>query len=298
MDLIHAHQGGFGNTVALSGTAFTKDHAKLLLRYSENLMLALDADSAGLTATQKSALAALSEGMHVKVVRLPKGKDPADMLAKSTKEFTALVKSAEPVVDFFLGVLGEREKSSHRLVLLVEKIVLPLIAAIKSPMERAHFTESVARTLGLSPEAVTASVMNLPRAGEEVRQEKEEEHPSAPRSTLERHEERLHALLAAYPGTALAKKVKKEYARITEAPLSKERVSDAAIFEIEHAYGEDPAEESIDELLRAFEGAYVREAYQKAVANLKKAEGSGSTAQIIKAQKEVLELGKRLGALT
>src|SRR6185437_6252228 len=66
MDLLHAHQAGFTNTVALSGTAFTPQHAALIKRYADNLMLALDGVAAGLTATAKSALIALRDGMQVK----------------------------------------------------------------------------------------------------------------------------------------------------------------------------------------------------------------------------------------
>ncbi len=139
MDTLHAHQAGFQNTVALSGTALSDKHLSLMKRYSENLMLCLDADAAGLAATAKSAIAALRAGLKVKAVRLPSGKDPADLITEDAKEFTKRVKEAVPVVEFFLTVLAERERNAHRMVTTAEKIVLPLIAAIKSPMEREHF---------------------------------------------------------------------------------------------------------------------------------------------------------------
>jgi len=66
MDLLHAHQAGFENTVALSGTALSGKHLALMKRYSDNLLLALDADSAGLKATAAAALLALGEGVRVK----------------------------------------------------------------------------------------------------------------------------------------------------------------------------------------------------------------------------------------
>ena len=78
-DLILLHQIGFQNTVALSGTALTDEHISLIKRYADNLMLALDADRAGLAAGQKHAITALRAGMRVKAVRLPPGKDPADL---------------------------------------------------------------------------------------------------------------------------------------------------------------------------------------------------------------------------
>jgi len=69
-----------GNTVAVSGTAFTPDHAALIKRMTENLILALDPDEAGVKAAGRAARAALSSGLNVKVVQLPKGLDPADLI--------------------------------------------------------------------------------------------------------------------------------------------------------------------------------------------------------------------------
>ena len=78
-DLILAHQSGLPFTVALSGTALTPEHLTILSRLSKRLVLALDADDAGVRAGLKSALMALTAGFDVKVPVLPHGKDPADV---------------------------------------------------------------------------------------------------------------------------------------------------------------------------------------------------------------------------
>ncbi|HVB19873.1 MAG TPA: DNA primase, partial [Candidatus Paceibacterota bacterium] len=70
MDVLHAHQAGFQNAVALSGTALTERHLGLIKRYGENLMLVLDADQAGFSATARSAALALRAGLRVKAARL------------------------------------------------------------------------------------------------------------------------------------------------------------------------------------------------------------------------------------
>lgn len=298
MDLLHAHQAGFENAIALSGTAFTADHARLLKRYSENLMLALDADSAGLSATQKSALVALAAGMRVKAVRLPTGKDPADVMSEDAKDFTARVKAAESVVEFFLAILAERERDPHRLVLASEKIVLPLIRAIESPMEREHFIQSAAQALGLSAEAVRASMAKLPiiKSGDESMLV---QAPSRPKfGAREQRREALRAVLTAYPETELAKRVLQEYTRITEATLDAGAIDESAVFKAEQIFGENPPPEAADELLHAFETAYVREAYQERVTDLRRAERAGDEAVVKKIQGEVAELSKRLALLT
>ena len=295
MDLVHAHQAGFTNTVALSGTAFTPHHARLLKRFSENLMLALDADAAGLAATQKSALVALAADMRVKVVRLVGGKDPADVLTETPKAFTTFVKEARPVVDFFLTLLGEREPSPHRLILLVEQVVLPLIRAIGSPMEQAHFIETTARTLGISAEHVRASVAKVsptaavkePLAVREAR-----------KSGNEAREEQLRAIVALYATSPLAKRVREEYARITEAALPEDPPPEAALFGVEAVFGDDPPEGAADELLHTFEAGHVRTLYQEAVAALRKAEREGDNTLVKRAEARAAKVGKRLASLS
>ena len=163
-DLLLLHQVGFANTIALSGTALSTQHLTLIKRYTDNLMLCLDADRAGLAASAKNAQTALAAGMRVKAVRLPAGKDPADLAQSDPKDFAKRVGDAQPIVEFFLSVLAESEKDAHRLVLEAEKTVLPLIGAIQSPLEREHFVGATARALGLAPDAVRAGVDKVMRA--------------------------------------------------------------------------------------------------------------------------------------
>jgi DNA primase len=302
MDLLHAHQAGFANTVALSGTAFTEQHAALIKRYAENLMLVLDGDSAGMTATAKAAQLALRAGLKIKAARMPLGKDPADVASEDPQEFAKRIKEGKPIVEFFLTALGEREHDSHKLILAAERVVLPLIRAIKSPMEREHFVTIAARALSLSPEAIRESVARLPK--EQV------EGPEAPRkagdsetlrgtpkkSQREARTESLAPHAIAYSTLPLAERVKKEYKRVVGVPLPSSS-PEADIFAIEAAYGESPLEAAADDLIRAFEEAYIREAYQEEVANLRRAEAAGDAAAITRSSEAVAKLSARLAAL-
>ncbi|MBU2158943.1 DNA primase, partial [Patescibacteria group bacterium] len=210
MDLLMLHQIGFTNTIALSGTALTPTHLSLIKRYADNLMLALDSDRAGLNASMKSALVALKAGMRVKAVRLPIGKDPADLATEDPKEFTKQVSEALPIIEFFLSVLAETEKDSHRLIIKAEQVVLPLIAAIQSPMEREHFVGIAAQRLGSTPEALRQALLRLPQEGTE--NPKPQQVQQKPEKPVVRGSTNLglsiRALVACYPETALAKRLK------------------------------------------------------------------------------------------
>ncbi|MDE1944554.1 MAG: DNA primase [Patescibacteria group bacterium] len=297
MDVLHAHQAGFENAVALSGTALTLQHLALMKRFSENLMLVLDADSAGLSATARSAALALSAGLRVKAARLPEGKDPADLISEDQKEFSRRVAAAKPVVEFFLLELAERERDPHRLLRLAESIVLPLINATPSPMEREHFVQIAARSLGLSGESVRESMKRLPKQplaeATERKNPTAERAPARPQSDI--RAEQLLAVLHAYPDTPLAKRVESEYLRITGAhDLPQAAPAESALFQAEQALGEQPEAHAADELLHAFERAVIREAYQEAVGNLRRAEASGDAARIADAGQRCAELSARL----
>ncbi|MBI2410128.1 DNA primase [Candidatus Kaiserbacteria bacterium] len=299
MDVLLVQQAGFGNAVALSGTALTEKHLALMKRFSENLMLVLDADAAGLKATARSAELALGQGLRVKAARLPKGTDPADMVSEDPKEFARRIATGKPVVDFFLAELAEREKDSHRLLRFAEAVVLPLIAAMQSPMERDHFVQATARTLGLSDEAVRESLARIKRAGSvEVAARPVREPEQARLSHVLARENQLLAVLHAYPETPLALRVKSEYCRITEArELPVDPPPESALFEIEAIFGELPAEGAADELLNAFEEAVIRKAHKEAVLDLRRAEASGDAEAVKRGEEACALLLTRLGAL-
>ncbi|MDO8593831.1 MAG: DNA primase [bacterium] len=300
-DVLHAHQAGFENAVALSGTALSEKHLALMKRYSDNLMLVLDADPAGLGATARSAALALHSGLRVKAARLPNGKDPADLISEDSKDFAKRVTNAKPIVEFFLAELAERERDAHRLLRSAEAIVLPLIAAMPSPMEREHFIQATARALSLSGEAVRESLKRIPKQqavqGSTLAPNSQGRTFLAARSARDIRNEQLLAVVHAYPDTPLAKRVRTEYSRITEAEQFPSLMpSEPALFKAEQTFGEDPREDAADELLHAFEEAVIREAYQEAVMTLRRAEAAGDAAVVQVAQSACAKLSARLAA--
>ena len=304
MDLLHAHQAGFANTVALSGTALSGTHLSLMKRYSENLMLALDADRAGLSASAKSALAALGAGMRVKAIRMPQGKDPADVIAEDPKAFAKLVADAKPIIEFFLAVLASDINDTHRLVLAVERTVLPLVAAVQSPLEREHFVGVVARALSTTPEAVRGALARLPREADAGHGEgsdspaREKSVPSLRYSATETAAIALAAAAIGYADTPLAKHVESEYARIKGAPLPKDAVPEEAIFESGLSLGESPSEHAADELIARFEKATCEEAYEKALVGLRRAQAAKDQQMLSAAEQECATIMKRLASLS
>lgn len=171
VDLVLSHQAGWGNTVAVSGTAFTVEHAALLKRMSENLVIALDADQAGFKAATRSARAALQSGMHVKVAQLPHGSDPADLISKEGAEaWRTVIRGAKDIITFLLDVLAAHAKDAMQLRRSIETIVLPFLADIQSPIAREQYEKEIASKLGVSVDAVRATVAKVPKPADPVRE--------------------------------------------------------------------------------------------------------------------------------
>ncbi|NCC95405.1 MAG: DNA primase [Synergistales bacterium] len=106
-DAIRAHIRGFHQTVATLGTALTEDQASIIKRLADRVYICYDADGAGQNASIRGMYILQSAGLSVKVVRLPKGKDPDDILSSpgGDTEFSACLRSALSLVDYHITLM-------------------------------------------------------------------------------------------------------------------------------------------------------------------------------------------------
>jgi len=140
MDVIAAHQAGTKNTVAVSGTALTTQHIKIIKRYTNNIILSFDGDAAGSRAAFRSISLCWQEDMNVKILLLKDSKDPADMVKNNPEAWVIAVKDSIPVMDYyFKRILAgvDLSRSDHKKI-AVSKL-LPIIKYLKSKVEQAHY---------------------------------------------------------------------------------------------------------------------------------------------------------------
>lgn len=164
MDVLLSHQAGITNTIATSGTALTEDQLLLLKRVAESIVFAYDADVAGLNASRRGIDLALEHGFGVSVARLPKGKDPADVVLEDKEKWLEILKAREHAIDFYINVLKEHAPNEHIFRRKVEEVVVPCIARIKRPIEQAHFVVRTAEALNLEAEPVWRAVKEAIKA--------------------------------------------------------------------------------------------------------------------------------------
>lgn len=142
MDLISAWQDGVKNVVATSGTALTQGQLKLLKRYTNNIKISFDMDSAGDNATKKGIELALQEGFEIKVVRIPDGKDPADFAMSHKGELAEKIKEALPIMEYYFSAAIEKnDASSAEGKKKIAEEILPHIKKIKNKVEMYHWLD-------------------------------------------------------------------------------------------------------------------------------------------------------------
>jgi DNA primase len=160
-DVVMSHQAGYTNAVAVSGTALTVHHVQLLARLSERVVLALDADRAGVAAMKRAAELMLQRGLDVKVAEVPDGKDPADLVREGNDALKAVVGKAVHVIEFLLHLLKRNETDKRTLKLKAREEVLPYILLLPNHIDQEHFTEVVAREIGSTTDAIRYELERL-----------------------------------------------------------------------------------------------------------------------------------------
>jgi len=282
MDLLLSQQAGWGNTVAVSGTAFTPEHAALLKRMTENLVIALDADEAGIKAASRAARSALQTGLNVKVAQLPQGLDPADFILKNGADaWKAAIRDAKDIVEFLLDVLAEKMPQPDRFRRAVEAAVLPFLQDTQSPIAREQYVRLVAHRLGVSETAVSEALEKLPQqaAGESM-----QPRPEAPAQNFSRAKQLFGILLweeslakphldAEKLAADLAEAIEKEGYDILRALPEPEK--EALRFGAERLYGERSPKADAEHLLRLVLHEKLSRELSAATAEYKRAEAAG-----------------------
>lgn len=167
-DVVMCHQAGYSNAVAVSGTALTPYHVKLLERLSDRVVLALDADKAGIAAMQRAADVMLRRGIDVKVAEMPHGKDPADIIQKNAADFKKIVGKSVHVIEFLLHVLKQQFSDERTLKLKAREQILPFVLLLPNRIDQEHFVSVIAKGIGTSTDAVR---FELDRLREESRRQ-------------------------------------------------------------------------------------------------------------------------------
>lgn len=164
LDVIMLHQAGFKNAIAILGTALTPDHLQIIRRYTKNLYFCFDTDIAGESATQKSIQIALADDFNIRVVVLPKGLDPADVIEKlSFNKFQEYLDLAKPIINYFFKLVFAKffngKEIEHKKKILEH--LLPVIKKVASKTEESYWIQELALKLNIKESIIEEEIQKI-----------------------------------------------------------------------------------------------------------------------------------------
>lgn len=182
MDVISMHQSGIENVVASGGTALTIPQIRAIKRFTSNITVLYDGDSAGIHAALRGIDMFLKEGFNVKVVLLPEGEDP-DSYAQnhdSTEFIQFIEKHQTDFIRFKTAILSKDAKDDPFKKAQLIKDVVTSIAVIPDMITRQMFIKDCAERLHISEKVLTIEVINLRKKQVEEDQKGQEHTNSSP----------------------------------------------------------------------------------------------------------------------
>lgn len=159
MDVITAHANGFKNVVASSGTALTKEQVSMIKRYTENVALAFDMDKAGEMAAIRGISEAMKQGMSIKLIELPNGKDPDDCIRANPDDFAEAVENAKLLKEYcFDKILGKFDvnESSGQTLAIIE--LAPYIFMLGNKVEQDNWIKTLSERVNIREQTVREEI--------------------------------------------------------------------------------------------------------------------------------------------
>jgi DNA primase len=183
MDVLMAHQHGLSNVVAQMGTALTESQLRLLKRYTQRFILALDSDAAGDQATLRGldvarqvvdrtvvpvptprGLIRFEERLaaDIRIATLPPGYDPDEVIREEESRWTRLIEQAKPVMDYYFQALtAGLDLSEARGKTEAVRALGPLIVGIGDRVQRAHYLQQLARMVQVDERALWDQIRQM-----------------------------------------------------------------------------------------------------------------------------------------
>jgi len=198
VDCILSHQEGFENTVAVSGTALSLYHLKILQRYTNTLYFSFDMDLAGQEATKRGIFLAQQMGFEIKILSLPQEKDPADIISQNPLQWKEIVEKAKSILDYFFDFFltkFDKEKIEEKKEIV--KNLAPFILNIQNEIEKTFWLEKISKELKIKEEDLRKELSKIKFLKNEI--ERNEEKDLSRKSRREILEEKLLCIILQEP---------------------------------------------------------------------------------------------------
>lgn len=159
LDMIPSWQAGAKNVAAIKGSAFTNEQAQLIARFTKNVVMSLDSDTAGQEAIKRAVIVAESMDLSIRVVQIVGGKDPGDIATSSAKGWREMIASAVLYWDFLMSsALSRHDPKTGEGARAIAQEIVPALAQITNSVMRAHYVSSLAKKLSVPEESIYSEI--------------------------------------------------------------------------------------------------------------------------------------------
>lgn len=165
MDVVALHAAGFENAVASLGTALTDDHARIMAKYTQRVILAYDSDEAGQRAAHRAMGIFAKVGLDVRILQMDGAKDPDEYIKKfGADKFRQLLKKSSTGFNFKLeSVLARHDVTRPEEKIKVAAELCEIISRVYASAEREVYIHAVSERLGISTDSLKGDVERLQR---------------------------------------------------------------------------------------------------------------------------------------
>lgn len=198
LDCIACSQAGIANTAAPLGTAFTLEQAKLISRFTSEVIVAFDEDAAGQTATWRGLEILRQIDLFPKVARLSGGKDPDEIIKNQGLDFfKKIIKEAQPWLDFALDkLIGRGDASSPEGKAKIAKAVFDFLAVEPNHILRSEYVKKLAKRLAIPENTLQSQYEDQQKKAKQPAALGRQPRPPKTPARLERAEQTLLLLAA------------------------------------------------------------------------------------------------------
>lgn len=159
LDMIPSWQSGVKNVAAIKGSAFTTEQAQLIARFTKNVAMSLDSDSAGQEAIKRAVIIAENMDLSIRVVQIKGGKDPGDVATANARSWREMVSSAVLYWDFLIdSAMAQHDPKTGAGARAISEEVVPALSLITNSVMRAHYVSELAKRLSVPEESIYSEI--------------------------------------------------------------------------------------------------------------------------------------------
>ncbi len=313
MDTIMVHQAGNQNVVAVSGTALTEEHLRLLKRFTDNVIFCFDNDKAGQSALRKAATLSFEIGIEAKAITITTeladsktAKDPADVIKDDPEIWKKALAKAEPVIDYLISSIKRTAEPGRGQIKRSKEEVLPLVAVLSGNMDQSYYIKRVSEVFDIPETSVREDLKKIIQVNTQAMRDgsselSKETSPPKSRTAKEEAAERIVGFEKVFHSKVDLNNIKTEFAEAMNtsfeefsSKLSEDRISSLAL-EAELYYSESEKLDIIaSELISTLLLAHNEELLSGVLKKMREAEQNKDEVKAKVLYSELKNLGERI----